>query len=138
MSEGAGLLADPVEVRAILVASAQAGEAISYSEVLGLLGHDFSRPKMRALCKVLSFVDDAADVEKVRAVARGSNLSVPIVQASDDLAGIYNILYRYLFDRHRDLSLPTSFLINGGGEIVKIYQGGVNPTQVEQDFRHIP
>ncbi len=54
------------------------------------------------------------------------------------VAGIYNILYRYLFDRHRDLSLPTSFLINGGGEIVKVYQGPVNPAQVEQDFRHIP
>jgi hypothetical protein len=25
------------------------------------------------------------------------------------VAGIYNILYRYLFDRHRDLSLPISF-----------------------------
>ena len=51
----AGLLADPQEVRAILVASAAAGEAITYSEVLGLLGHDFTRPKMRALCKVLGY-----------------------------------------------------------------------------------
>src|SRR3954468_1046541 len=60
MSE-AGLLADPAEVRAILIASARAGEAISYSEVLGLLGHHFTRPKMRALCKVLSYVDDEAE-----------------------------------------------------------------------------
>jgi hypothetical protein len=42
--ERAGLLADPVEVRAILVASARAGEAITYSEVLALLGHRFTRP----------------------------------------------------------------------------------------------
>src|SRR5688572_24943414 len=48
-----GLLADPDEVRAILVASATAGEAITYSEMLALLGHQFTRPKMRALCKVL-------------------------------------------------------------------------------------
>jgi hypothetical protein len=33
MSE-AGLLAEPAEVRAILVASARAGQAISYGEVL--------------------------------------------------------------------------------------------------------
>src|SRR5208337_703814 len=26
---------------------------------------------------------------------------------TEDLAAIYNILYRYLFDRHRDLTLPT-------------------------------
>ena len=83
-------------------------------------------------------LDDPADVEKVRSVVRGSNLSFPIVQGSADLAAIFNILYRYLFDRHRDLSLPTSFLINGGGEIVKVYQGPVNPEQVEQDFQHIP
>ena len=31
-------------------------------------------------------------------------------QLEDDVAAIYNILYRYLFDRHRDLTLPTSFL----------------------------
>ena len=59
MSE-AGLLADPGEVRAILIASAQAGQPISYSEVLELLGHHFSRPKMRQLCKVLGYVDDEA------------------------------------------------------------------------------
>ena len=56
----AGLLADPEEVRAILVGSARAGEPITYSEVLNLLGHHFSRPKMRALCKVLTYVDDEA------------------------------------------------------------------------------
>ena len=77
----AGLLADPDEVRAILVAAARSGEAISYSEVLGLLGHDFSRPKMRALCKVLSFVDDLAE-------ARGEpELAVLVVRQSDRLPG---------------------------------------------------
>ena len=77
----AGLLADPEEVRAILIAAARAGEAISYSEVLGLLGHDFTRPKMRALCKVLSFVDDDAE-------ARGEpELAVLVVRQSDGLPG---------------------------------------------------
>ena len=80
MSE-AGLLADPREVRAILIASAQAGEPISYLEVLGLLGHDFTRPKMRALCKVLAFVDD--DTEE-----RGEpELAVLVVRQSDGLPG---------------------------------------------------
>jgi hypothetical protein len=80
MSE-AGLLADPAEVRAILIASAQAGQAISYSEVLELLGHEFTRPKMRQLCKVLSFVDDAAE-------ERGEpELAVLVVRQSDGLPG---------------------------------------------------
>ena len=80
MSE-AGLLADPQEVRAILVASARGGQAISYSEVLGLLGHHFSRPKMRALCKVLTYVDDEAE-------ERGEpELAVLVVRQSDGLPG---------------------------------------------------
>ena len=79
--ERPGLLADPDEVRAILVAAAKAGEAISYSEVLGLLGHDFTRPKMRAVCKVLAYVDDEAE-------ARGEpELAVLVVRQSDHLPG---------------------------------------------------
>jgi hypothetical protein len=81
MSERAGLLADPKEVRAILIASAQSGQAISYSEVLGLLGHDFTRPKMRQLCKVLGYVDDEA-------AERGEpELAVLVVRQSDGLPG---------------------------------------------------
>ena len=80
MSE-AGLLADPREVRAILVASARAGEAISYAEVLELLGHHFTRPKMRQLCKVLTYVDDEAE-------AQGEpELAVLVVRQSDRLPG---------------------------------------------------
>ena len=67
-----------------------------------------------------------------------SHLSFPVLRGSDDVAAIYNILYRYLFDRHRDLSLPTSFLIDEQGEIVKVYQGPVDAGNVEQDFRHMP
>ena len=83
-------------------------------------------------------VDDPANADKIKEFGRDGHLSFPIVQGSDDLAGIYNILYRYLFDRHRDLTLPTSFLIDANGEIVKVYQGPLNPEHVEQDFQHIP
>ena len=81
MSETAGLLAEPGEVRAILVASAKAGQAISYSDVLGLLGHQFTRPKMRALCKVLAYVDDEAG-ERCE-----PELAVLVVRQSDGLPG---------------------------------------------------
>jgi tetratricopeptide (TPR) repeat protein len=57
---------------------------------------------------------------------------------SDELAAVYNILYRYLFDRHRDLTLPTSFLTDAHGDIVKVYQGPVDPRAVEEDMRRIP
>jgi tetratricopeptide (TPR) repeat protein len=62
----------------------------------------------------------------------------PILKGTEDVAGIYSVLYRYLFDRHRDLTLPTSFLIDAQGRIVKIYQGPVDPRAVEADFNGIP
>jgi tetratricopeptide (TPR) repeat protein/peroxiredoxin len=74
---------------------------------------------------------------------QASRFSFPILRASEDIAAIYNILYRQLFDRHRDLSLPTSFLIDGEGYIVKVYQGPIDPQHIdpeniERDFQHIP
>lgn len=77
----AGLLADPKHVRAILTAAAAAGEAVTYSELLNALGHEFTRPKMRALCKVLAAVDDEAG-------ERGEpELAVLVVRQSDGLPG---------------------------------------------------
>ena len=77
----AGLLADPAKVREILIASAAAGEAITYSELLNELGHAFTRPKMRALCKVLAAIDDEA-------AERGEpELAVLVVRQSDGLPG---------------------------------------------------
>jgi tetratricopeptide (TPR) repeat protein len=55
-----------------------------------------------------------------------------------DRAATYNILYRYLFDRHRDLTLPASFLIDSKGDIVKVYQGPVAPARAEDDAHRIP
>jgi tetratricopeptide (TPR) repeat protein len=80
-------------------------------------------------------VDDVTDSE-LRAF--GKEFSFPILLGSDDVAAIYNILYRQLFDRHRDLSLPTSFLIESNGDIVKVYQGPIVPEHVERDLQTIP
>ena len=92
-------------------------------------------------------VDDAMTVSEHEGVAqkvdtsRGlgeRKFSFPILRGTEDIAAIYNILYRQLFDRHRDLSLPTSFLIDAEGQIVKIYQGRIVLEHVEQDFKRIP
>lgn len=77
----AGLLADPAEVRRLLIQSAAAGEAITYSELLNALGHAFTRPKMRALCKVLTVIDDEA------AELGEPELAVLVVRQSDGLPG---------------------------------------------------
>jgi hypothetical protein len=74
-------LADPAEVRAHLVAAAAAGTPLTYSELLGQLGYPFSRPRMRALCRVLGAIDEEAE-------ARGEpELAVLVVRQSDGIPG---------------------------------------------------
>ncbi len=70
--------------------------------------------------------------------ARLISFSESSVPPSDDIVATYNLLFRYLFDRHRDMPLPTSFLTDEQGQIVKVYQGAVSPEQVEKDIRDIP
>ena len=72
---------DPVEVRAHLVAAATAGHPLTYSELLAQLGHGFSRPRMRSVCKTLAAVD-------AEAATRGEpELAVLLVRQSDGLPG---------------------------------------------------
>jgi tetratricopeptide (TPR) repeat protein len=62
----------------------------------------------------------------------------PVVSAPPDLVAVYNLLYGRLFDRHRDMGLPTAFLMDAQGNIAKIYQGTPKLDRVEADFRQIP
>ncbi len=84
--------------------------------------------------------DGSTDSEEdsLRAFAGEQNFTFPILDASEDVIAIYNILYRQLYDRHRDLTLPTSFLTSSEGEIVKVYQGPIDAERIEKDFQSIP
>lgn len=72
---------DPGHVAALLHAAARAGESMTYAEVLGHLGHGFTRPRMRALCAVL------ADVDAAERGAGRPDLAVLVVRQSDRLPG---------------------------------------------------
>ena len=83
-------------------------------------------------------VDDAGDTQAARSFAAQEGFSFPVLLATQDVAGIYNIIYRYLFDRRRDLPIPASLLVNADGRIVKVYQGPVNPERVLEDLKSAP
>ena len=74
-------IADVPRVRALLIEAARAGESISYSAALAQLGHRFTRPKMRALCKTLDVIDEAGRI------AGEPELAVLVVRESDGLPG---------------------------------------------------
>jgi tetratricopeptide (TPR) repeat protein/peroxiredoxin len=84
----------------------------------------------------LLVVNVAGDVPPAR--TQFQNVPHTVLRGSDDFAAIYNILYRQMFDRHRDLTLPASFLIDAKGDIVKVYQGPLDSDHVEHDFSNIP
>ena len=72
---------DADHIESLLQASARAGEAMTYGQVLNAIGMSFSRPKMRALCKLLDDIDSQAR-------GRGEpELAVLVVRASDGLPG---------------------------------------------------
>jgi Flp pilus assembly protein TadD/peroxiredoxin len=81
-------------------------------------------------------VDDSSN--SVRPVAIEEKFPFPILLATQEVAGIYNILCRYLFDRRRDLSIPTSFLLDKSGMIIKVYQGFAKPEQFADDVKSAP
>ena len=77
----AGALADVAHIAGLLQQAARERRAFSYSEMLMTLGFRFTRPKMRALCKML----DAVDRE---AALRGEPPLAPlVVRESDRLPG---------------------------------------------------
>lgn len=71
----------PDAVRAMLAAAAREGRAVTYAQVLNRLGHPFSRPLMRQLCRVLDRIDADA------AAAAEPPLAVLVVRQADGLPG---------------------------------------------------
>ena len=99
---------------------------------------------MRVACISVDGVngDGTGDLDAVQSFVSKEKLSFPVLLATPDVAGVYNIIYRYLFDRRRDLALPTSFLIDPNGMIVKVYQRIVNAerlgTLAREDLKSVP
>ena len=96
---------------------------------------EYASRNLRVLCLNL---DDPQDSAAIRSFATKQGISLPILLATPQAAGVYNIIYRYLFDRRRDLPLPTSFLLNRDGMIVKVYQGSIEPARLPEDLRSLP
>jgi Flp pilus assembly protein TadD/peroxiredoxin len=108
------------------------------SEQLQLL-HRHRSALVESRMKIVAInVDDAGDVSKARSLVLREGFFFPVVFATEDVAGIYNIIYRYLFDRRRNLAIPTSFLVDREGMIVKVYQGPIDPEVVLEDVKLVP
>ena len=83
-------------------------------------------------------VDDVAQQPRARSIASQPRLSFPVLLATEDVAGIYNLIYRHLFGRHRDLAIPTSFLLDRDGMIIRVYQGPTDFEELLKDVKSVP
>jgi Flp pilus assembly protein TadD/peroxiredoxin len=121
-----------------LLVSFWATASPSCREQLRLLQQYQSTPTAGGLRILGINVDDPGDAQTVRSFAAKEGLSFPNLLATQDVAGIYNIIYHYLFDRRRDLPIPVSLLLDKDGMIVKVYQGPVHPERLVEDLRSVP
>jgi Flp pilus assembly protein TadD/peroxiredoxin len=102
-------------------------------EQLNLLNQTRSRFTSSGLAIVAIDVDASEDVARAQAFVAANQFSFPVLFATEEVTGVHNLLYRYVYDRRRDLSIPISFLVNQNGMIVKVYQGQTQAERILQD-----
>lgn len=83
-------------------------------------------------------LDDPSKQANARSIASHYHSVGAMLFATEEVAGIYNLLYRHLFDRQRDMPIPLSLLLDSNGMIVKVYQGFVESSRCESDSGSIP
>ena len=83
-------------------------------------------------------VNDPTETEAVERFVRSNGLGLTVVPANDEMIRTYNLVNKYLFDKNQDLQIPTSFLLNSSGSVVKVYRGAVEVQQILADLRRLP
>lgn len=91
---------------------------------------DFARAGIEILAVSL---DEEPAVAAVGALADELKLGFPVLLADKQTAEAYSVLNDHLFDRRRDLAIPTTFLIDGQGRIVKVYRGETDAAVILSD-----
>ncbi len=83
-------------------------------------------------------VDGPGKTDDAREFALRERLGFPTLLATEQIAGIYNLVYRHMFDRRRDMPIPFSLLLDREGMIIKVFQGRVEFGRVLLDLRSVP
>jgi tetratricopeptide (TPR) repeat protein/peroxiredoxin len=93
----------------------------------------------RSGLKVIAInLDEPPRMPEARKAAAQFRSFATLLFATQEVAGIYNIFYRHLFDRRRDLPIPASLLIDRNGMIAKIYQGPFDSRSIADDASAFP
>jgi len=83
-------------------------------------------------------VDEPPAGEVVARFARQRRLELPLYLADAETVSLYDVVSSQLFDKQADLMIPTSFLLDEAGRIVKVYRGAVAASVVVEDSARVP
>lgn len=78
-------------------------------------------------------LDEEPVFAAVGALVDQLELGFPVLLADKQTAEAYSVLNDHLFDRRRDLAIPTTFLIDEEGRIVKVYRGETDAAAILSD-----
>jgi Flp pilus assembly protein TadD/peroxiredoxin len=79
-------------------------------------------------------LDNANDFKGVEKFVHEQGLNFTALIANQAVIENYNILNKYLFSKHEDLQIPTSFLVDGDGMVIKVYRGVAEMAQILSDL----
>ncbi|MDA2913613.1 tetratricopeptide repeat protein [Acidobacteriia bacterium AH_259_A11_L15] len=79
-------------------------------------------------------VDEPDQRAAVEEFVRQRGLPFPVLRMDAETLVRYNLFHQYLLARFFDLQIPTTFLLNGKGQVVKLYRGIVPVSQLLEDL----
>ena len=79
-------------------------------------------------------VDEPSNSSGVRDFADELGVEFEVLLADARTAEAYSVLNERLFDRRRSLAIPTTFLIDQDGRIIKVYRGEVDSAAILSDI----
>jgi tetratricopeptide (TPR) repeat protein len=83
-------------------------------------------------------VDEPGTEGLVRQFAAQKRLPFPVVLPDRSSVHAYKVFHRNLLRRPRDLQIPTTYLVNPQGEVVKVYRGATHPDSLLRDLQDMP
>jgi tetratricopeptide (TPR) repeat protein len=89
-----------------------------------------------SLCHILT--DLSRPREEVRKFRQEMGFRAPLLQADGATLTAYDIVHRHLWNKRRSLTVPSIFLIDEAGAIVKACRGPVTASDLAADARRIP
>jgi tetratricopeptide (TPR) repeat protein len=78
---------------------------------------------------------NSANTRQALDLIQSNHSNLPIYPVGERDVEAWNIQYRYLFDRRRDMPIPMSFLLDSNGAVVRVYHGVVTPKSVLADAK---